>query len=136
MIIGRSDNKKGVRKVGRRQTTKYQAAEQAGRRAEYLTRFLYHLAGYRCVAMRQKTPFGELDLIMRRGQKIMVLEVKFRQRMNNLDGGLPSLKQIKRMKNAVLWMSGRYSVFTDKIYILRVVQWQGWWRIRQTDINF
>jgi len=122
--------------VGRRQTTKYQAAEQAGRRAEYLTRFLYHLAGYRCVAMRQKTPFGELDLIMRRGQKIMVLEVKFRQRMNNLDGGLPSLKQIKRMKNAVLWMSGRYSVFTDRIYILRVVQWQGWWRIRQTDINF
>ncbi|MEC7243026.1 MAG: YraN family protein [Pseudomonadota bacterium] len=88
--------------MGRRPTADYQAAEQAGRRAEYLTRFLYHLAGYRCVTMRQKTPFGELDLIMQRGQKILVLEVKFRQRMDNFDGGLPGHQQIKRMKNAVL----------------------------------
>jgi len=122
--------------VGRRPTKDYQAAERAGRRAEYLTRFLYHLAGYRCVAMRQKTPFGELDLIMQRGQKILVLEVKFRQRMDNFDGGLPVHQQIRRMKNAVLWVSGRHPVFTDRIYILRVVQWQGWWRIRQTDIDF
>ena len=122
--------------MGRRPTKDYQAAEQAGRRAEYLTRFLYHLAGYRCVAMRQKTPFGELDLIMQRGQKILVLEVKFRQRMDNFDGGLPGHQQIRRMKNAVLWVSGRYPVFTDRICILRVVQWQGWWRIRQTDVDF
>ena len=122
--------------MGRRPTKDYQAAERAGRRAEYLTRFLYHLAGYRCVAMRQKTPFGELDLIMQRGQKILVLEVKFRQRMDNFDGGLPVHQQIRRMKNAVLWVSGRHPVFTDRIYILRVVQWQGWWRIRQTDIDF
>jgi len=86
--------------------------------------------------MRQKTPFGELDLIMQRGQKILVLEVKFRQRMDNFDGGLPVHQQIRRMKNAVLWVSGRHPVFTDRIYILRVVQWQGWWRIRQTDIDF
>ena len=122
--------------MGRRPTKDYQAAEQAGRRVEYLTRFLYHLAGYRCVAMRQKTPFSELDLIMQRGQKILVLEVKFRQRMDNFDGGLPGHQQIRRMKNAVLWVSGRYPVFTDRICILRVVQWQGWWRIRQTDIDF
>ena len=122
--------------MGRRPTKDYQAAEQAGRRAEYLTRFLYHLAGYRCVTMRQKTPFGELDLIMQRGQKILVLEVKFRQRMDNFDGGLPGHQQIKRMRNAVLWVSGRYPVFTDRICILRVVRWQGWLRIRQTDIDF
>ena len=96
--------------MGRRPTKDYQAAEQAGRRAEYLTRFLYHLAGYRCVTMRQKTPFGELDLIMQRGQKILVLEVKFRQRMDDFDGGLPGHQQIKRMRNAVLWVSGRYPV--------------------------
>lgn len=122
--------------MGRRPTADYQAAEQAGRRAEYLTRFLYHLAGYRCAAMRQKTPFGELDLIMQRGQKILVLEVKFRQRMDNFDGGLPGHQQIRRMRNAVFWVSGRYPAFTDRICILRVVQWQGWWRIRQTDIDF
>ena len=122
--------------MGRRPTADYQAAEQAGRRAEYLTRFLYHLAGYRCVTMRQKTPFGELDLIMQRGQKILVLEVKFHKRKDNFDGGLPGHQQIRRMRNAVFWVSGRYPVFTDRICILRVVQWQGWWRIRQTDIDF
>ena len=67
--------------------------------------------------MRQKTHFGELDLFMQRGQKILVLEVKFRRRMDNFDGGLPGHQQIKRMKNAVLWVSGRYPVFTDKICI-------------------
>jgi len=86
--------------------------------------------------MRQKTPFDEVDLIIHRSQKILVLEVKFRQRMDNFDGGLPGHQQIKRMRNAVLWLSGRYPVFTDRIGILRVVQWQGWWRIRQTDIDF
>lgn len=74
----------------RRPTKEYQAAEQACRRAEYLIRFLYHLAGYRYVVMRQKTPFGELYLIMRRDQKILLLEVKFRQRMDYFDDGLPS----------------------------------------------
>ena len=122
--------------MGRRPTADYKAADEAGRRAEYLTRFLYHLAGYRCVTMRQKTPFGELDLIMHRGQKILILVVKFRQRMDNFDGGLPVHQQIKRMRNAVLWVSFRYLVFTDRICILRVVQWQGWWHIRQTDIDF
>ncbi|MGB1182172.1 MAG: hypothetical protein ACPG4I_02060 [Candidatus Puniceispirillaceae bacterium] len=50
----------------RRQTSDFKAAELAGRSAEFLTKWLYHLAGYSCVAARQKTPFGELDLIMRR----------------------------------------------------------------------
>ena len=52
--------------MARRQTTDYKAAELAGRRAEFLTRWLFHLVGYSCVAARKKTPFGELDLIMRR----------------------------------------------------------------------
>ncbi|MGB1554146.1 MAG: YraN family protein, partial [Candidatus Puniceispirillaceae bacterium] len=107
--------------MGRRPTADYQAAEEAGRRAEYLTRFLYHLAGYRCVTMRQKTPFGELDLIMHRSQKILILAVKFRQRMDNFNGGLPDHQQIKRMRNAILWVSFRYPVFTERICILRVV---------------
>ena len=86
--------------------------------------------------MRQKTPFGELDLIMRRDQKIRLLEVKFRQRMDYFDHGLPGHQQIRRTKNAVSWTSGKYPVFHDKIFTLRVVQWQGWWRIRQTNIDF
>ena len=88
--------------MGRRQTADYQAAEEAGRRAEYLTRFLYHLADCRYVTMRQKTHFGELDLIMHRRQKILVLEEKFRQHMDNFDGGLPGYKQINRMRNGML----------------------------------
>ena len=69
----------------RRQTSAYQAAERAGRRAEFLTKFLYHLAGYSCIAARQKTPFGELDLVMRRRKKILVLEVKCRRPSSDAD---------------------------------------------------
>ena len=86
--------------------------------------------------MRQKTPFGELDLIMRRGQKTLLLEVKFRQRVDYFDDGLPGHQRIRRMKNAVLWTFGKYPVFHDKIFTLRMFQWQGWWCISQTDIDF
>ena len=122
--------------MARRHTTEYKAAELAGRRAEFLTKWLYHLAGYRCIATRQKTPFGELDLVMRRRQKILVLEVKYRHRLDNPDAGIPTAHQLKRIRAAILWMSARYPVFSGKSISVRLVQWLGWYHVRQTDIRF
>lgn len=122
--------------MARRHTKEYKAAELAGRRAEFLTKWLYHLAGYRCIAARQKTPFGELDLVMRRRQKILVLEVKYRHRLDNPDAGIPTAHQLKRIRAAILWMSARYPVFSGKSISVRLVQWLGWYHVRQTDIRF
>ena len=120
----------------RRQTSAYQAAERAGRRAEFLTKFLYHLAGYSCIAARQKTPFGELDLVMRRREKILVLEVKYRRPSSDADEAVLTAYQLKRIRAAILWMSARYQIFRGKSISVRLVQWSGWRGLRQTELHF
>lgn len=47
--------------------------------AEYAAMLWLTLKGYRLVAMRYKTPVGEIDLLMRRGKMLAVVEVKARK---------------------------------------------------------
>jgi putative endonuclease len=58
-------------------------AERRGRMAERLAELALRLKGYRLLARRFKTPLGEVDLIMRRGEVTAFIEVKARR-----DGGL------------------------------------------------
>jgi len=53
-------------------------SERKGRRAEWLAALALILKGYRIVAMRYKTPVGEIDLIARKGDLIALVEVKAR----------------------------------------------------------
>ena len=83
-------------------------AEKTGRWAEYLTLWVYRLQGYRCSCRRCRTPFGEIDLLMKRGRRILVLEVKFRTQ-NHLpeEMALPSKTQCQRIRQAALWLTKR-----------------------------
>ena len=55
------------------------AAERRGRSAERLAEWALRLKGYRLLARRFKTPLGEVDLIMRRGEVTAFIEVKARR---------------------------------------------------------
>lgn len=61
-------------------------AERAGRRAEKLALWYLRCKGYSIVKARYKTPVGEIDIIARRGQQIVIVEVKHRTRTDA--GGL------------------------------------------------
>ncbi len=61
-------------------------AEARGRRAENIAAWLLRLKGYKILEMRHKTPYGEIDLIARRGNILAIVEVKSR----------PSLAQAKQ----------------------------------------
>ncbi|MBM3583976.1 MAG: YraN family protein [Alphaproteobacteria bacterium] len=52
------------------------AAEARGRRGERLAALRLGLAGYTILARREKNPFGEIDLIARRGRVVVFVEVK------------------------------------------------------------
>ena len=79
-------------------------AERRGRWAESFA-FLYLLAkGYRPVARRLKTPVGELDLVMRRGETLVVVEVKARPSLD-LAAGAISPRQWQRLTRAVEWLT-------------------------------
>jgi len=80
-------------------------AEQRGRWAETSALLLLRLKGYRLLARRFKTPQGEVDLIMRKGDTTAFIEVK--NRLSH-DAAITSVTphQSRRIAAAAgLWMA-------------------------------
>lgn len=53
-------------------------SERRGRWSEAIAAVFLVLKGYRIVARRARTPYGELDLVAVRGRRLAFVEVKFR----------------------------------------------------------
>lgn len=82
-------------------------AWQAGRRAEWLAMLWLMAKGYWPWARNLRTPFGEIDLVMRRGRSIILVEVKARL---SLEAGAQALAlgQQRRILRAGAWYLGRH----------------------------
>lgn len=63
-------------------------AEEAGRRAERMAAWWLRLKGWRILATRVRTPFGEVDLVARRGKMVAFVEVKQRASAAELDSAI------------------------------------------------
>ena len=84
---------------------KRQAAERRGHAAETVALIYLLCKGYRLLARRFKSPLGEVDLIMRRGDTTAFIEVKTRA---THDAAILSVtpRQAKRISQAAgLWMA-------------------------------
>ena len=78
------------------------AALQRGRWAERLAACWLIAKGYRILARNQRTPFGEIDLIARRGRLLALVEVKARvSRADALEALRPMQQQ--RIARAGAW---------------------------------
>ena len=77
-------------------------AESAGRQAETLAAILLRIKGYRLVARRFKTPVGEIDILARKGNHLVAVEVKERP---SLEIGLAAVttNQWQRISRAMEW---------------------------------
>jgi putative endonuclease len=67
-----------VRSPSPRKSDEGRARRGRGRRAELLALLALMARGYRPVARNLKTPVGEIDLVVRRGNVLAVIEVKTR----------------------------------------------------------
>jgi putative endonuclease len=74
-------------------------SEEAGRAAELTALWYLRLKGWRLLAHRYKSPVGEVDLVMRRGDVTAFIEVKARK---SLDGAIESVspRQARRISAA------------------------------------
>lgn len=77
-------------------------AHKKGLWAERLTKFFLRLKGYRILAHRQRTPFGEIDMIVRRRGTLAFVEVKHRPDEEKAFHAL-SPKQRQRLEQAARW---------------------------------
>jgi putative endonuclease len=70
---------------------KRRSAERRGRRAEVLAALAVMLKGYRIRAWRYRCPMGEVDLIARKGDLVIFIEVKARRDLRaGIDAVTPS----------------------------------------------
>jgi len=94
-----------------------------GHRGEWLAALALMAKGFRIVARRYKTPLGEIDLIARRGDLVLVVEVKVRPTLiEAMDAvGVYSARRIEGA--ADLWLARqrdypRLSVRFDLVAVL------------------
>ena len=73
------DQAAGTAAVAERPTAGRQKAYRRGHRGERLAAAALMLKGYRILARRYRTKLGEIDLIARRGNLVLFVEVKARR---------------------------------------------------------
>ena len=83
---------------------KRRRAERSGRRAEWLAAWWLRLKGWRILAVRARTPVGEVDLVARRGRTLAFIEVKARASAGEADWALDEhrLRRVMRAAEALL----------------------------------
>lgn len=117
--MGRSGGN-GERHIAREKRRK---AFRRGHVSEYLAALYLAVKGYRILAIRYRTKLGEIDLIARRGNLVIFVEVKARaDQRSALDA--VSLSSQKRIRAAGdLWLSrqpdaGRLSLRFDVVAVV------------------
>lgn len=70
-------------------------ARDQGRRAEWVAAIWLMLRGWRIIAFRHRTPYGEIDLLVRKADILAVVEVK---RRTTLDEALNAVRPEQRRR--------------------------------------
>jgi len=94
-----------------------------GHRGEWLAGWALRLKGYRIVAARHRTPLGEIDLIARRGDLVLIVEVKVRPSLVAAMEAVSATAQRRIEAAADLWLArqpdhARLSLRFDLVAVL------------------
>ena len=98
-------------------------AYRRGHRGEWLAALALMLKGYRIVAHRYRTKLGEIDLIARRGDLVLIVEVKVRASLLEAMDAIAYQSERRIEDAADLWLArqpdfGRLSVRFDMVAVL------------------
>jgi putative endonuclease len=104
---------------------KRQRAERGGRRAERLAAWWLRLHGWHILAMRARTPVGEVDLIARRGSTVIFVEVKARVGAAEADLALDEYR-LRRVIRAAEALAPRYARNSDVVRVdaMFIIPWR------------
>lgn len=98
-------------------------AYRRGHRGEWLAALALMLKGYRILARRHRTRLGEIDLIARRGDLVLFVEVKARRTLIEAMEAIGRESERRIEGAADLWLSrqpdyGRLSLRFDMVAVL------------------
>ena len=86
--------------------------ESRGRLSERVAALFLILHGYRILERRLKTPFGEIDIVARRGRRLAFVEVKYRRTFAEAQDALRR-QQARRVARAAEHWVKRYRAYRD-----------------------
>ena len=103
-----------------------QRRERAGRIAESVAAWVLRARGFRILARRYTTPVGEIDLVARRGDLVLFVEVK---RRASCDDALAALRpdqraRIARAAEAFLQRHGDLAACAARFDLVAIVPWR------------
>ncbi len=98
-------------------------AYRHGRRGEWLAAAALMAKGFRILARRYRTKLGEIDLVARRGDLVLIVEVKARRTLREAMEAVGRGSERRIEGAADLWLSrqpdhGRLSVRFDMVAVL------------------
>ena len=105
------------------QTARRRKSYRRGHRGEWLAAAALMLKGYRILARRYRTRLGEIDLIARRGDLVLIVEVKARRTLVEAMEAVARESE-RRIENAAdIWLSrqpdhARLSLRFDMVAVL------------------
>ena len=112
-----------ARVATKRQALHRRQAYRRGHRSEWLAALALMLKGYRILARRHRTKLGEIDLIARRGNLVLFVEVKARRTLMEAMEAIAHSSERRIEGAADLWLSrqpdyGKLSVRFDMVAVL------------------
>jgi putative endonuclease len=98
-------------------------AYRRGHRSEWFAALALMVKGYRIVARRYKTKLGEIDLIARRGDLVLIVEVKARPTLDEAMEAIGRGSERRIEAAADMWLmrqpdQGRLSMRFDMVAVL------------------
>jgi putative endonuclease len=100
----------------RRATNDRKAAENRGREGERRAAWWLWLRGWRILDRRVRTPAGEVDLVVRKGNLVAFVEVKTRATAAELDFAIDE-RRLARVAAAAEYLMPRYAGPGDDIRV-------------------
>jgi putative endonuclease len=91
-----------------------------GRIAELVAAALLMAKGYRILARRWRSPYGEIDLIARRGRRLAFVEVKRRPTRVEAEAAITPYQSSRYVRAAEFWVS-RNPAFSEHEWALDIV---------------
>ena len=101
-------------------------AERRGRSAEWIAVLALLLRGFRPLALRHRTPLGEIDIIARRGDLVIFVEVKARRDEGRALDAVSSATARRIRAASDLWLSRQPDAarISSRFDIVAVIPWR------------
>jgi putative endonuclease len=104
--------------------------------AEHCVCWLLMLQGYRLLKKRYRTPVGEVDLIVSKGQSLVFVEVKARRQATQLAEAITQNQQMRIMRAAEYFIAchPRYHTYNMRFDVVWVQPWR--WPCHMRNVWF